>query len=1190
MKNYIHFFRNLLSSLLPPFGGGSGWGLGSFVALFFALSPVHAQFAGGAGTEGDPYRIATPAQLELLATYVNNSATAPPYYNKHYRLTANIDLSAYQTGSGWTPIGTLSDSFEGVFDGDGYSITGLKINNTSRWYIGLFGFLFNAKVKNITVVNADIISNLNDEISFAGVIAGFSTGSTITNCHTSGSVSGRNTLINSAVYVGGIAGKGSNLSGCSSSCTLSSTSTENWTPSYAGGITGYGRDITGCHTSGTITATSSSQSYAYSGGITAEGINVWLCYSTAAVTATSNQGSHAGGIAGRAYGGNIYDCYTTGKITANGYGYAGGIVGENYGYSYNDAPLLTSTNGAGSGAKINWNMYYHEIKSLIFSCWTISEVVGGSRGAGGIAGRNSYFGTIVGCAAFNPSITSTAENFGRVAYSTSYFSWTGETGKLGNNVAFFRMINPSGGVDWKNNISTMEDGFDFNYETIISDGTICGRFKPVNGWTVENGKLPGLDGQTVDIPAFLITPDPALLSCYNQPFEHEEIPIQPLTLYEYWFNDGFATRKQISITTPDEQFTLDEIDASECGEGVHALHFRMKDEKNRWTVVYSQPFYVRPAAESGPVSNLNYYEYWFDRNFASRKKTSVPAAQQFSITNVDASSCSAGAHQLNYRVRDVKDQWSVVYSQPFTVKSAAEGVATPINYHEYWFDDGFAARKQTTIPSATLFKLAIADAASCAEGAHKMHYRSRDVLGQWSVVYSQAFYKQAQLPAGAANLITGYRYWVDDLPAATVTLSTPANPYELNSNLALPAGLNPAAPHTFYIQFCDTRGNWSVWQSQTFVFGEIKPVTGITLNAGATAVAGTPITLSAAVEPAGATFKQITWTMVDAGTTGAVVSAAGVFTATAAGTAIVRATISNGKGSGEDYVQNFNITVSATKAFVPVAEVALDLGVSGDLSAGTTLILSATVEPAGATNARIVWSVVHAGTTGAVITKRNASSGSSIQRMDLSEDYVLTTTGTGTVVIRATIPNGLGEGEDYVKDFTLTIGKGAGATITIPVLAGKTANSIAITAVAAPVNGQTVEYACSTANAAPENGWQTDPVFTGLNANTTYYIFARAAENNNYHAGAATTSVTVTTDRLTGIEDLLLANPLKAWMRNGLLHVAGMVAGQPLSVYTAAGALVYQTIATSDETDIVLDVQGMYIVRQGKNTIKVVFN
>jgi len=68
------------------------------------------------------------------------------------------------------------------------------------------------------------------------------------------------------------------------------------------------------------------------------------------------------------------------------------------------------------------------------------------------------------------------------------------------------------------------------------------------------------------------------------------------------------------------------------------------------------------------------------------------------------------------------------------------------------------------------------------------------------------------------------------------------------------------------------------------------------------------------------------------------------------------------------------------------------------------LPLTATVNPANATNRTIYWSVVSAGGTGAAISGNN-----------------LTTAATGTVTVRATITNGEDLGVNYTQDFTITV-------------------------------------------------------------------------------------------------------------------------------------------------------------------------
>ncbi|MDR3164544.1 MAG: hypothetical protein LBU13_03115 [Synergistaceae bacterium] len=99
------------------------------------LSP----FAGGSGTQNDPYQISTAQQL----------AKVNDFLDQHFILTADIDLSSYEN---WTPIGThvpTQENFEvpdtdfaftGTFDGKGHTISNVKITlGEDSMGVGLFG-------------------------------------------------------------------------------------------------------------------------------------------------------------------------------------------------------------------------------------------------------------------------------------------------------------------------------------------------------------------------------------------------------------------------------------------------------------------------------------------------------------------------------------------------------------------------------------------------------------------------------------------------------------------------------------------------------------------------------------------------------------------------------------------------------------------------------------------------------------------------------------------------------------------------------------------------------------------------------------------------------------------------------------------------------------------------------------------
>ncbi|MFO8113686.1 MAG: hypothetical protein R6T92_14390, partial [Desulfosalsimonadaceae bacterium] len=85
-------------------------------------------FAGGDGTQGNPYQVQTAAHLDT----VRNDLTA------YYVQVADIDIASY---ANWSPIagGDAGTLFTGFYDGQNYTLSNLTINRSTTDNIGLFG-------------------------------------------------------------------------------------------------------------------------------------------------------------------------------------------------------------------------------------------------------------------------------------------------------------------------------------------------------------------------------------------------------------------------------------------------------------------------------------------------------------------------------------------------------------------------------------------------------------------------------------------------------------------------------------------------------------------------------------------------------------------------------------------------------------------------------------------------------------------------------------------------------------------------------------------------------------------------------------------------------------------------------------------------------------------------------------------
>ena len=107
----------------------------------------------GSGILEDPYNISTCIKLQNISIH-------SIYMSRYFRLTQNIDCLAtnsWNAGSGFNPIGSSSNQFQGTLDGNNFSISHVYINRDSSSYIGLFGVTFStAVIKNLGLINVTV--------------------------------------------------------------------------------------------------------------------------------------------------------------------------------------------------------------------------------------------------------------------------------------------------------------------------------------------------------------------------------------------------------------------------------------------------------------------------------------------------------------------------------------------------------------------------------------------------------------------------------------------------------------------------------------------------------------------------------------------------------------------------------------------------------------------------------------------------------------------------------------------------------------------------------------------------------------------------------------------------------------------------------------------------------------------------
>ncbi|SNT31774.1 The GLUG motif-containing protein, partial [Anaerovirgula multivorans] len=136
----------------------------------------------GDGTPENPYIIKDAIDISKMRFSMDS----------HYVLKNDIDLENIL----WRPIGVSTMPFRGELNGNGYSIKNLFINRPAADNLGLFGYIVDGKIWNLTIENANVTGRNN-----VGALVGYAKGNNqIMNVNI---ISGE---VNSNSYAGGLAG------------------------------------------------------------------------------------------------------------------------------------------------------------------------------------------------------------------------------------------------------------------------------------------------------------------------------------------------------------------------------------------------------------------------------------------------------------------------------------------------------------------------------------------------------------------------------------------------------------------------------------------------------------------------------------------------------------------------------------------------------------------------------------------------------------------------------------------------------------------------------------------------------------------------------------------------------------------------------------------------------------------------
>src|SRR5690554_1823324 len=153
---------------------------------------------------------------------------------KGYELKKDLDFDInddyWNDGEGWEPIGSSSNAFKTVFEGNGHVIRNLYINRPNASYIGLFGYANNATIRRVGLTGT--LTQITGQ-SYVGGVLGRGTATHLQGVFASGALSSAYT---SNAYMGGVAGYLEENSAIEDSFSTASVTAKN---DRVGGLVGY---------------------------------------------------------------------------------------------------------------------------------------------------------------------------------------------------------------------------------------------------------------------------------------------------------------------------------------------------------------------------------------------------------------------------------------------------------------------------------------------------------------------------------------------------------------------------------------------------------------------------------------------------------------------------------------------------------------------------------------------------------------------------------------------------------------------------------------------------------------------------------------------------------------------------------------------------------------------------------------
>lgn len=278
---------------------------------------------------------------------------------------------------------------------------------------------------------------------------------------------------------------------------------------------------------------------------------------------------------------------------------------------------------------------------------------------------------------------------------------------------------------------------------------------------------------------------------------------QSISQYEYWTDDGYATRSVVDAGASDVSLT---VSTATLGAGVHFLNFRAKGSDGTWGNFYRYMYYI-PTLKNDASGSLS-LDYWLDDDNAGQKSTGIDNGNVALTLNI--SSLKAGVHYFNCTpISTTSGRGNSERYLFYVPMFPNQATVSAVKGYEYWFDDNYSkVVKKQAGAGEQLLTLSLEGLTS---GVHYFNCRALNERGEYGCPVREMFYiPQTEVNTDAT--IVKSEYWLDDDYANRTTLTSPNTEHAFTIDISeLASGV-----HYFNYRAVDNKGVWGNTIRQAF--------------------------------------------------------------------------------------------------------------------------------------------------------------------------------------------------------------------------------------------------------------------------------------------------------------------------------------------------------------------------------------